>query len=121
MPFDDLLADFHTQLAALGSRGRGTRYPPEFIEHTGTLVTLLREHGWTQNAIAQTLEISWPTLLRWSSPAEDAPSFAPIEVVECEPSTTPSTSTLTLVTPTGWRLEGLELERAVELLDRWSC
>ena len=122
MPFDDVLADFHTQLQALGPRGRGMRYPHEFIEFTSTLVSLLREHGWRQQTIAQTLGISWPTLLRWSSaPCADPPGFVPIQLLSPAPLPADAASTLTLVSPTGWRLEGLELELALHIMATSPC
>ena len=117
MTFDDLLADFRRDQDALGPRGRGVRYPADFIANTGALVTLLREHGWTQHAIAETLGISWPTLLRWSSSLHhDAPAFVPLTLQDALPDSSFPSPPLTLISPTGWRLEGLDLHTALALM-----
>lgn len=123
MTFDDLLADFHRDKDALGPRGRGVRYPADFVANTGALVSLLREHGWTQHTIAQTLGISSSTLLRWSArDTTSSPAFAPVEVLDEQQTAPPCTSkSVTLISPTGWRLEGLDAHAALDLLSRLPC
>lgn len=46
-----------------------------------------------------------------STSVSPAPSLVPVEVVEDPPSTT-----VTLVSPTGWRIEGLPLTLVAQLL-----
>lgn len=123
MDLNALIADFHAELAALGPRGRGVRYPTDFIADTGALVVLLREHGWTRKAIAHTLGIRWPTLHRWSSAgaSSETPAFAPVEIVQSHAPRDAAPTGVTLVSPSGWRLEGLDPERALDLLARLAC
>ena len=92
-----------------------TRYPEDFKEDALALVAYLREKGWTQQAISEAVEIPWVTLRRWreqSSPDDGQPcGFRPVAVVgeKREP---------VLISPSGWRIEGLTVAQLVDVAGR---
>lgn len=68
--------------------------------------------GWSE--LAEQLGVPVVTLQSWQASASLLPSpprLVPVEILE-EPSTAP----LTLVSPTGWRIEGLPLALVAQLL-----
>lgn len=95
------------------------RYPKAFRDDAVELVEVLRDEGWTQKRISDALEIPWATLGRWCDQAngedEERPEgFRPVEVVRDggEP------EGISLVSPNGWRIEGLSLTEVVEVARR---
>ena len=98
------------------------RYPQAFRADAIQLVGSLRQDGWTQKRISETLEIPWATLRRWrakgdKSEPEVTDGFRPVEVVET-PRPTSSTNSIRLVSPEGWRVEGLTLTELLEVVGR---
>ena len=95
------------------------RYPEAFKEDATDVVRQLRADGFTQKAVSELLEIPWVTLARWkesdqpSEPEEDSSTFRPVKVVddtsECSP---------VLISPAGWRIEGLSVTELVEVARR---
>lgn len=98
------------------------RYPEAFRTKAVELVGQLKADGWTQRRISQELEISWQTLGRWCRQAEPdgietgSESFRPVEVVAADSSG--SADGIALVSPSGWRIEGLTVAEAVEAARR---
>ena len=90
------------------------RYPQSFRDDAADVVDELRAKGWTQKAVSDALGIPWVTLARWrwieseKSQQKDQ-GFRPVEVIDEDGATGP-----VLVSPSGWRIEGLS---AVELVD----
>ena len=72
-----------------------------------------RACGASWSELAAALSIPAVTMQSWqaSTSVSPAPSLVPVEVVEDPPSTT-----VTLVSPTGWRIEGLPLALVAQLL-----
>ena len=96
------------------SRGRALRYPKALREAVVEAAREGLEAGGALSAVARRLGIAPGTLDRWLATGPE-PRFRPVEVV------TPSRadgSTITLVTPKGFRFEGLDPAQAVELLAR---
>ena len=97
--------------------GRGTR----FAERVQIITTARALHaaGWSWVAIARALGLTAKTLARllarWHS-AEAIPALRPVTLAPIAPQ-----ATLTLVSPTGWRLEGLTPEAAARLLAALPC
>ncbi|WP_206524442.1 hypothetical protein, partial [Lujinxingia sediminis] len=91
------------------------RYPRAFKDDAVELVSELSEQGWTQQAIGEALEIPWVTLNRWRDAAtpgeEQAENFRPVTL--SEPKTQPA-----LVSPSGWRIEGLSVAQLIEVARR---
>jgi hypothetical protein len=97
------------------ARRETTRYSNSFKEDAVCLVDELRQKKWTQKRINKELEIPWITLNRWKSDSTagsglDA-KFRPIKVID-------SHSTPTLISPSGWRIEGLTLDELIEVAGR---
>lgn len=93
------------------------RYPSAFKEDAIDLVVELRERGWTQQAISKAMEIPWATLRRWVEASEQSEElrggFRPVTVVD-------TADRPALVSPSGWRLEGLTVMELVEVARRLS-
>lgn len=92
-------------------------YPPQLQRAAAEFAARLRADGWSDGRIAHELGLSPPTLRRWTKRLVPSVSaFRPVAVVEEAPAATgPS---LALVTPGGFRLEGLTVEDAAFLLGR---
>jgi transposase-like protein len=103
-------------------RRTNSRYPEEFRQDAVRLVDRLRKAGWTQKRISSEIEVPWVTLRRWRSRLgstqdhEATDSFRPVSIVE-EPSDS-ETDGIALVSPSGWRIEGLTVTQAVEAARR---
>ena len=97
------------------------RYPKDFQEDAVEVVDSLRGKGWTQKAVSEALEIPWVTLKRWREDSEDTSKenalegFRPVEVIDGT-----GTHPRALVSPSGWRIEGLPLAELVEVARRLS-
>ena len=115
MPPD--LAALRTTIAA-GRPFRGTGYPAELRDQIAAATADLRAAGWSQAAIARAIGISRKTLRDFATRASQ-PSMRPVTLA---PALQPSpTAGLTLVSPTGWRLEGLTLDDATRILAALPC
>ena len=99
-------------------RGRGRRYPTELRDRIARYVAVRREFGLSWDSLSAELGIPSETMRRWlhSSEAADAPALVPVEVVDsaAEP------RTVAVVSPSGWRLEGLDVAEAVAVLKALS-
>ena len=96
---------------------RSVRYPLplrreilDFARRRGAAGDRLKE-------IAQDLGLPWQTLHRW---LERSPRrrFRPVAVVAIPPAPAALRSSVSIVTPQGFRVEGLDLESAADLLKR---
>ena len=94
-------------------------YPDEVRDQIANLASAQREGGNSRSQIARGLGISRTTLTRWlGEESPRSPGFVPVEAsVPAVPSSSP---TLSLVSPTGFRIEGLDLEGAILALARLS-
>lgn len=93
-------------------------YPQQLQDAAGELTTRLRAEGWSDGHIARELGVSTASLRRWTRrPASPTGAFRAVTVVDPAPSAS-GAALLTLVTPRGFRLEGLTLEDATVLLGR---
>lgn len=88
--------------------GRGRRFPPALRARVINWVAGRRTAGTPWNALEEELGISAVTLQAWAAARPDTtpPRLVPVEVHEDTPPVTVS-----LVSPTGWRVEGVPLAR----------
>ena len=112
--YEEQIDQLKVQAAARDS----IRYPEAFKDDAVGLVAELRDAGWTQTAISEALDIPWATLGRWCDDANkdetgQSEGFRPVEVVEDLEG-----AGVTLVSPAGWRIEGLTVAQAVEAARR---
>ena len=91
---------------ARGKHPSGVRYPAPFRDAVVTLARARVGHGHSRAQVARAVGISFPTLDTWLA-RPGRPGLRPVAVVaECEPEPAPR-SAVVLVTPHGFRVEGL--------------
>ena len=93
------------------------RYPEQFRAKVAAVVVELRDEGQSWSKIEDALGIPANTLKRWHSDEEIA---APTEMVRVQIREEPTAQSgeLTVVNPAGFRLEGLDLDTALEAMRR---
>ena len=104
-------AELRAEFARLGNRGRGKRYPKELRALAIAWARVRREEGVTWRRVAERIGLRTETVRRWcASEAEPraTPGLVPVEVV--------ATDRVAVVSPTGWRLEGLSVADAARLV-----
>ncbi len=111
------LKEILAALAALGPRARGDRYPAELRDGIVVWVHAERRRGRAWQEISARLGLRPTTLQRWcgrpSPPTRARPVVVRPEALE--------PTRLALVGPAGWRIEGLSLEDARQLLASLAC
>lgn len=90
-------------------RGPGKRYPKELVEQVRAHVVARRARGESLESVAAELGLVPDTVRRWA--AASAADLVPVTVVE-----EATSHTMTLVSPSGYRVEGLGLHDAAALL-----
>lgn len=101
---------------SLGGRpGRGTRYPEDLRQEAIALARMGMLAGKSLGSVAEELGLGPATLTRWLGRGGAGEPLRPVEVQreEEEPGQAPS---LVVVTPSGWRIEGLRLVDLAELV-----
>ena len=96
-------------------RGRGRRYPAALRERIDAYVARRREQGASWAALGDELDVPWETLRRWSRTPR-ASVMVPVEVVAPTVGSVGSDDVVAVVSPSGWRLEGLDVRDAVAVL-----
>lgn len=96
---------------ALRRRG-GARYPVELRARITTWVITRRESGACWTEISEALGIPTQTLVRWT----EASSAVGGEMKEVDVIDAPPYSTVTLVAPSGLRIEGVSIDAAIAIL-----
>ena len=97
--------------------GRGKRYPEDLRRLAVGFATEAEACGWKGSRIARRLGIAWATLERWCA-TQPVAEFggAMREVVVRDDETSPAELHPVLVTPEGYRIEGLRQEELVAIL-----
>jgi hypothetical protein len=90
--------------------GRGRRFAPELRRQISVVGRRLRDEGQTWFRIGREIGLPGETVRRL---CEAAPGFVAVEVVDKA-----VVRALVVVAPTGYRVEGLDVETAVALLAR---
>jgi hypothetical protein len=91
-------------------RGRGRRFAPELRRQISDVGRRLREDGASWSGIGTTLGLPTATVQRLCE--SDTPGFARVEVVD----DAVTVGGLVVVTPSGFRIEGLDANSAATLL-----
>lgn len=100
-----------------GREGRGVRYPPELRAEAVACARAAVSAGQGVGAVAAALGVSSMSLSRW---LEGSPSVRRVEVMAESAgagAAAPAASSLVLVTPQGYRVEGLDLGSVMALLE----
>jgi transposase-like protein len=100
-------------------RDKRWRCPVELRSRVVTYARSCRDKGEAVADIAVRLGLIESTLARWLRRAENetSPGFRSVSIVPSDSGSFPETSPhLTLITPQGYRVEGLDLASAAELL-----
>ena len=94
-------------------RGRGRRIPIELRARVATWVAKHRKRGDSWSELVRKTGVSMLALQRWSSsPVRRAVLFRRVEVAEAAP----AERTVTLVSPTGIRIEGVTIADVIAIL-----
>lgn len=88
------------------------RYSPDLKARIVAYARSRRDAGVSQSAVSEEVGVNWSTLGRWLSP-NSATAMVPVTVRPTAP--TREVAMLSLVTPSGYRLEGLDARDAVAL------
>ena len=97
-----------------GRPGRGARYREDLRQEAIILARAGIQGGQSLGLLARELGIGSPTLARWLEEAGEA--LRPVEVRGEGHEEPGQASPLTLVAPSGWRIEGLHREDIPELV-----
>ncbi len=95
-----------------GRPGRGARYPQELQQEAVALARAGMLRGQSLGSVASELGVGCATLGHWLQASREA--LRPVEVQQEEAPR--EASSLALVAPSGWRIEGLRLAELPELL-----
>jgi hypothetical protein len=119
---DEEIATFRARVAALKRGHRGTPYPADVRKTAVRLAAALRAGGLGPYAVGRKLGIRAETLSSWSE-EETGSGFVSVfvhpERVGSAAAAPPPASEIVVVSPSGWRIEGIglsELERLVRVL-----
>lgn len=111
------LADLQTAVSSVEPRGRGRRFPSELKSAIVAYITDARSRGVTVAKLEADLGVSWNTMARWSTSGKQRklgrPKAVPVRVL----ATAKPPAAATLVSPTGWRIEGVSLEQLRRLVN----
>jgi hypothetical protein len=103
-------------IARLGKRGRTTRIPDEVRAAVLAYVERERSRGRSRQQVADELGLSSSVLARWSkSRRRTRGKLIPVRVLAA-PTVGRETTSVRLVSPSGYRIEGLSLGDAVEAM-----
>lgn len=96
--------------------GRGKRYPESLRQLAVGFAREAEAAGWSSSRISRRLGIAWATLERWCSGPPLAESGGMREVVVRDDVGTLADPGPVLVTPEGYRIEGLGQEELLAIL-----
>ncbi len=108
---DRELRDLRRRVARL-QRGPGTRFSTLLRERITAWVTERRARGDWWCDLSRELGVPAQTLKRWAAPRADrVVAMLPVDVIDAPPA-----GTVTLVSPTGLRIEGVAIADAIAIL-----
>lgn len=99
-------------MARLQRGGPGFRFSPSLRQRITAWVAVQRERGLWWCDLEREIGVPAKTLKRWTTPRPTAATMLrPVEVLDAPPS-----GTVTLVSPTGLRIEGVAVIDAIAIL-----
>jgi hypothetical protein len=108
---DRELRQLRRAIAAV-QRRRRRRYPAKLRARISAWVAKRRAKGAWWCDVARPLGVPASTLKRWAEPSPTAPlALRPVDVIDV-----PLPGTVTLVSPTGLRIEGVTIDAAIAIL-----
>jgi hypothetical protein len=108
---DRELRELQRRVARL-QRGRGVRFPTTLRDQIAAWVRDRRAHGDWWCDLSGAIGIAPETLKRWAMPrADGALAMLPVDVIDAAPA-----GTVTIVSPTGLRVEGIAIADAIAIL-----
>lgn len=109
---------FRQRVEQFGLGGPGKRYPEELRELAISFAIEQLKFGASKLKIAAQLGIRTSTLQRWLEPDKDLEhDFLPVAMLQ----TKADHHDIALVSPSGWRITGLGLKQAAELVQILGC
>jgi hypothetical protein len=101
--------------------GRGARYPAALRARLTAFARQMRAGGWSWERIGSSVGLAGETLRLWTErDVGRRPRLVRVAVVpKAAPGSQPAT--FILLSPTGWRVEGLSLDAVVELIRSLAC
>ena len=118
---DKQIAEFHARLAALGRRGPGQRYPDDLRMQAVGLANALLASGMSRYAISKKLGVRSDTLRRWCGASSKPRAVEPVVIAPASAPVRPRATAgngIAVTSPDGWRIDGLSVAGAAELLGR---
>ena len=104
--------ELRRRVARLKRDRPGFRFSPALRREIAAWVTEQREHGAWWCDLSRAIGVSAQTLKRWAAPRVSASAaMLPVEVIDAPPE-----GTVTLVSPSGLRLEGVAIVDAIAIL-----
>lgn len=110
---DHELRDLRRELAPR-ARGPGLHYPDELRDRIARWTRRQLDSGASLGGLATLLGVHRETLRRWTADEVRSLALVPVDVVTDER----CGSALSVVSPTGFRIDGLTLEEAIAALAR---
>lgn len=99
-------------VASLGRPAKTTPVPAGVRQRILTVAQRAAAAGWSQQAVAQAVGVSIGSLRNWALPLPGGTTMVPVRVAPLPTGTAP----LAVVSPAGYRVEGLDVATAVTLL-----
>ena len=103
-------------VAALGQRGRTSRIPDAVRAQVLGYARRERAVGRSLHRIARAVGVSAGSLTNWSRTPRPARRLVPVAVAARAPEPEPLAPSVVVVSPSGYRVEGLDLATATALL-----
>ncbi len=94
-------------------RGRGQRYPSALKARAIALAKKQRAAGATWSEVGESIGLHQETMRCWCNEASEAKTMRRVELVADE-----SEKTVSIVAPSGFRIEGITLADALSLLEK---
>lgn len=113
---NDDVTEIRAALAAFPRKYRSQKYPGELRRRVVAFARMRQGSGMSTRAIARELGMRFETLRRWLGEAEPKSASALLPVRVTAPAV--RSRSVTVVTPDGWRIEGLDAHDALALLRR---
>jgi hypothetical protein len=104
--------ELRRRVARLKRERPGFRFSTKLRAEITAWIAKQRERGAWWSELARAIGVSEQTLKRWATPrATTSASLLPVEVIDAPP-----VGTVTLVSPTGLRIEGVAIVDAIAIL-----